>query len=429
MITPVETGRAAGSPDRACDVYIDGVTSGSANGRNGTSVIIVGAGPVGLLLANLLGIRGVATTVLEATGPDRHHKQTGSRAIGVTPPSLDILDRVGLAHQAIQSGVSIRRALVHGSPRRRESRPLGELTFRGVHHRFPFILSIPQYVTEAILLDGAGRFPSVTFLYGREARQYREEKGEAIVKCADGSEFRGDYCVACDGAHGSIAAAAGIDRHHGSYNHHFLMGDFVDRSTLGDDAHLWFTRSGAVESFPLPGRYRRWIVQVPDATLVPDELPDGYVEKTVEERTGHTLFGNDRRWKSSFRPSWSRARSFVRGRLFLAGDAAHTMSPIGGQGMNTGFADAAHIAEILTEPPGAAAADYDRRRRRAAAIATRRAAAGMTTGTIRGGVASALRNILVMTVLRSPVSRPVARHFAMTSGVSCGSGKYGQNHP
>lgn len=388
-------------------------------------VIVIGAGPVGLLLANLLGLRGAAVTVLEKNPA---LAGTTSRAIGITPPSLEILEGAGLVDHFLSEGLQIGAAHVMYTP---GGHTLGSLTFDRIHDRYPFILSIPQHRTRTILEEGTRRFPSVTVRYEHRAEEYHErpDKGRTdegrfdansptvTVRCTDGSTWSGDYCVAADGAHGETSARAGITHNRGSYRHRFFMADFRDHTDLGSAAYLWFTRHGAVESFPLPSGVRRWIVQLD--RQAPGEsngtAPD--LEGIVRQRAGYDLDRGERLWESGFQPSWSEAETFHRGKLYLAGDAAHTMSPIGGQGMNVGFGDAALLAELFTgdhhDADSAVHSRYHRVRRRAARSATRRAAAGMTLGTMRGYPASAVRNVLVRIALLR-IFRPwIARHFAM----------------
>jgi 2-polyprenyl-6-methoxyphenol hydroxylase-like FAD-dependent oxidoreductase len=405
--------------------------------RTAERVIVVGAGPTGLMLANLLGSRGIPTTVLEQNAAPSPGTYGQSRAIGVTPPSLEILEQVGLADQFVAAGLPIRRAVVHGT-----RRTLGELRFEGVHGRYPFILSIPQHLSGAILRSGVDRYRCVEIEYHREVIDLDEGAGEGareggtpLVRCADGSVRQGTFCVAADGARGPTAGLAGISRRGRRYRPSFFMGDFEDHTGLGRDAHLWFTAMGAVESFPLPAGLRRWIVQLSHTSTEDAAPPQQQVdlEEIVARRTGWRLKRRDRTWDSAFQPAWSEARSFHRGRIFLLGDAAHTMSPIGGQGMNTGFADAELLALTLQRQlahrqggPDPGNRDdrfspeeyfspeyYHRVRRRAARAATRRAWAGMTVGTIRGSLFSVVRNGLVWMFLRPLLRRPLARHFTM----------------
>lgn len=392
-----------------------------------TDVVIVGAGPVGLLTANLLGARGATVTLLE-----REHSTTiQSRAIGITPPSLEILEDAGLLQRFLTEGLPIRRAVVHGTRRR-----LGELRFDAVHERFPFILSIPQLDTMNILRDGLSRFGNVTVRYGCTATGVTlENSGKVVVhfrntadapapNAANATNAAGmtehslsaQWCVAADGVHSQLARGAGLHKHTARYNVAFLMGDFRDNTGLGDVAHLWFTRYGAVESFPLPKGVRRWIVQYPPHH---DGTP---LEDLIRRRSGVDVSRSDRLWESSFRPAWSEAVQFFqpapsrssrspRAHIFLAGDAAHSMSPIGGQGMNTGFADAEFLTAVAAG--NVSPAGYQRARRRAGRAATRRASAGMRIGTVRGPLRSWLRNGLVALVLGPLVRGHAARHFAM----------------
>ncbi|TVR69288.1 MAG: FAD-dependent monooxygenase [Spirochaetaceae bacterium] len=398
-----------------------------------SETIIIGAGPTGLLLANLLGSRGIVTTVLEKELPpgDRDIEGGHSRAIGVTPPSLEILDKVGLADHLVRRGLPISGAVVHSRPLDRERSPLGELDFQDVHERFPFILSVPQHVTRDVLENGAARFPSLTIHYGREVVACHEDPqngdGPVTVHCADGSAWRARFCVAADGAHGRTGDTAGIRKRGAFYRPRFHMGDYRDGSGLGDTAHLWFTREGAVESFPLPGTQRRWIVQLRDREDAAD------LERILRRRAGFCPDREDKLRESAFQPSRSEAETFHRGKLFLLGDAAHTMSPIGGQGMNTGFGDADLLADTLhgllrPEEPGDPdrrgpdPGDYVRLRRRASRKATRRAAAGMWVGTRQGVILSAVRDALVRILMRSPLRRTLARHFAMIATAKTTSG-------
>lgn len=382
------------------------------------------------MLANLLGARGIPARVLERNAEPPPEAEGQSRAIGVTPPSLEILRQIDLAEQFISQGLPIRRAVVHGT-----RRILGELRFEQVHHSYPFILSIPQHRTGAILRSGIDRYRCIEIEYHREVVAVEECSREdlVVVRCSDGSVRHGTLCVAADGAHGPTARLAGIDRREGRYRPGFFMGDFEDRTDLGGDAHLWFTAAGAVESFPLPAGLRRWIVQLPEtappaARTDRDGQPKNVdLEGIVARRTGWNLHRRDRIWESAFQPAWSEAESFYRGRFFLLGDAAHTMSPIGGQGMNTGLADAELLTitlqQLLGEDhrrSGSTLPDdrftpeyYDRVRRRAARAATRRARAGMTVGTVRGPLFSAIRNGLVGMILSPTFRGPLARHFAM----------------
>ena len=373
--------------------------------------MIVGAGPVGLLLANLLGARGVATLVCERrAGPWR-----GSMAIGITPPSLEILRPLGLDTAFRDAGVPVRHAEVHEA-----GTPLGRLDFAGIPSPYPFFLSIPQERTVGILRDNLRRFPSVRVREGLEF--------ETLTPLADGvattwrhldtqivCTSRSRLLVGCDGHRSRVRGAARIPSREHVYPQRFVMGDFLDRSGLGDEARLFFGPEASVESFPLPEGWRRWILRVDDP-----EATAGHLVTQVRRLTGHDLSGCPMRFVSRFGARRMVVDRYARGRVLLAGDAAHVMSSIGGQGMNTGFADAEMLAEILpriVEEPArlpALSTAYDRIRRKAFESAATRAEWGMWLGTLRGRAASTFRRLLIRHVLFGPALRGrLAPHFAM----------------
>ncbi|RBP46458.1 2-polyprenyl-6-methoxyphenol hydroxylase-like FAD-dependent oxidoreductase [Roseimicrobium gellanilyticum] len=380
-------------------------------------VIIIGAGPVGLLLANLLADRGRQVLVIEQN-PD---SQCPSQAIGITPPSLEIFSRLGLADALIASGVPISRVEVNG-----HYGPVGVCDFTHLSGPSKFVLSVPQSRTMALLRGNLARYPQARITHGAEAKLLAQDGSgvEVEVRNTNGREsVRAKHVVACDGSRGSTRNQLRIRTHEGKYPCHFVMADFMDSSGLGDEARLFFTADGAVESFPLPAGMRRWVIQMPDRqsstaadletlvqtvlhrTGIPLEMPHGVMPATLP-----------------FSPRWMRCETYVDGRIFLCGDSAHVMSPIGGQGMNTGFADAEFLSVALPamqDDPAMASAwssAYDRIRSRAARIATRRAAWGMRLGTLQGNVNALLRDTFMKAALFSPLlARPLALWFSMSS--------------
>jgi 2-polyprenyl-6-methoxyphenol hydroxylase-like FAD-dependent oxidoreductase len=371
-------------------------------------VVVVGAGPVGLCLSCLLAGSGTRVLLLER----RAFPSDTSRAIGITPPTLRIMEGLGLAADLIERGVPVRRAHVHGAGN------LGTVSFDHLPEPFQFILSVPQTATEEILGALSATCDNVTLMRGTEVHGLDvPAAGHPVVhwqRRGRSQSARARYVCGCDGARSRVREALGLAFRGGRYERFFLMADFRSNAGLGEDAHLFFTPLGSVESFPLPEGGRRWIAQT---TQLPEGPGAGVLETLVAERTGIRLDPNEATWRSSFQPERYESEAMVSGPVALCGDAAHVMAPIGGQGMNTGFADAELLAALLThrlrQGAGKIPEAYQTYRRRAVRSASRRAASSMNIGTIRGRPWSALRNLFIWMLLHSALQRAVPSHFAM----------------
>ena len=384
--------------------------------KTDADVIIIGAGPIGLLLANLLGSHGRKVIVAER----RTQPPKGSMAIGITPPSLNILKALSLDQEFVQCGIPVTTASVFENGKR-----LGDVDFSTLPSEHRCILSLPQATTLSILRKQLKKAPSVRLLEGMQFIEQEEEPNGIRVRLQDVntstySDYTGAYLVGCDGYRSAVRNHVQIPFPGHFYRSQFFMADFRDHTAWGSEARLFFGIHGSVESFPLSAGMRRWIIQVP-LQLKPDETNIGAtVVEQVNKRIGIGLSVHDAVFESFFRPQRHVAETYVQGRVLLCGDAAHVMSPIGGQGMNTGFADAAYLDKTLSaalEAPGDAPrlfSDYEHIRRRAFNIAASRAARGMWLGTRRGRMCSVLRQGLIGHVLFRPSIRErLARYFAM----------------
>ena len=376
-------------------------------------VIVVGAGAVGLMLANLLGREGLSVILLEK----RSERGSMPRAVGVSPPSLEIFQKAGLVEALVERGRRVSRVVVSGP-----KRGLGTLSFAGVASDYPFVLTCPQDATERTLESGLARYPAVRYLPGRELRSAEQDAAgvtaRGVTASGEAFSYTARYLAGCDGARSALREAVGIPFRERPYRHTFLMGDFDETTKLGDDVAIFFTPWGSVESFPLPGGLRRYVLSTP--SLIPEGTSD-FLATNIPRRAGIYLGNARMRWESAFATRVWVARRFGAGRIWLAGDAAHLMSPIVGQNMNAGFADAeclaAAIRFCLREPDRAPAAfsAYERSRRRSATAAARRAALMMRLGTARGSVLSPARNALVAAALHGPAKAVFEGIFSMTT--------------
>lgn len=370
-------------------------------------VAIAGGGPVGLLLANLLGEAGIRAIVLE----QRADLPATSQAIGITPPSLAILSRLELAEKFVARGIPIRDVFVHG-----DDDLVGCCSFRRLAGAHPFVLSLPQRLSMMFLEEKLSAYDGVSLVRSAAVTGLTQHDDYVVLRTDDGRTITAAFVVGCDGHRSAVREMIKVRATSHTYACHFVMGDFTRHGGMGDDGHVFFTAEGAVESFPLPDGLRRWIVQTEEPMK---ETPPGFISAVVRERTGLTLDSNQQINQTRFTPRRLDCQAYVDGRSILCGDAAHVMSPIGGQGMNVGFADAAMLAEVLQQllrchgDAESLLSAYEKERKRQASIAATRAAAGMWLGTRRGFFLSSLRSVLMREVLLGFMRDMVSNHYAM----------------
>lgn len=298
-------------------------------------VIVVGAGPTGLLLAGDLAAADIPVTLVERRP---HGISNLSRAFGVHARTLEQLDARGLADPLLATGSTITRLRLF----RRLSLDLGTLP-----SRFPYLLITPQCEVERLLEERA-RDLGVEFLFEHEVVGLRQdtEGVDLDVRVPDGTVVtrRAAYVVGTDGHRSAVRRAVGLP----------FPGVSVIKSLFLADVRLAerppgvLTVNGAGDSFAMiasfgDGWYR--VMGWNRRHEVPDDAPLELDEvKEVARRALGTDYGmHDARWLSRFHSDERQAPEYRVGRVFLAGDAAHVHSPAGGQGMNTGLQDAANL--------------------------------------------------------------------------------------
>lgn len=339
-------------------------------------VVIIGGGPSGLTLAILLIQSGLKVRVLEKRLDIGDH----SRAIGIHPPALEILDRAGVGPKVLQRGVRIRDGV--GISR---GKVIASLDFGVLPGPHGFVLSLPQSDTVAVLRARLDRLDPEAFVGDTEFVVFsRLPTDTGIVVRArpnnkaahTGSyELEARYLVGADGTQSSVRDLLGSKFAGEQYPDHYVMGDYPDSTDFGSTAALFLHHQGIIESFPMPGVRRRWVAWI-------SSTEERALGELVLLRTGYTLDENSRTMLSRFRAAHRRVPQMAMGRTILIGDAAHEVSPIGGQGMALGLLDAAALAPILasTGDKSALLKEFSRQRLSAAQIANRQAHLNMALG-------------------------------------------------
>jgi 2-polyprenyl-6-methoxyphenol hydroxylase-like FAD-dependent oxidoreductase len=372
-------------------------------------VVIVGAGPVALFLGCRLRQLGLDFVLLEKNESPRRH----SRSIGIHPPSLERLEAMNLVDAFVGRGAQVRRGTLFGCGRR-----LGSVAFSRCPGPFNFVLTIPQYETEKILEEHLLATASGCIRRGMRVEDIVEQ--DSIVQL-EGLDIRGEpfavagrFAAGCDGKHSVLRSKAGIPFESLPYENTYVMGDFEDTTGWDAEARIYLGRDGLVESFPLPGNKRRWVIGTQTFQARP-ELADFCA--AVKIRAGYELAGLKSVMLSPFGVQKYIADTYYCGRIALVGDAAHGMPPFGGQGMNVGWMDAWSLADALSQVlrKGHSAeielSEYSRHARRRALRATGRAVFNM-----RAGVPMkfpGMRNGMALFLLHSPFSWFLSRLITM----------------
>ncbi|TFW22778.1 FAD-dependent oxidoreductase [Duganella callida] len=302
-----------------------------------TQVLIVGAGPTGLVLAIALARRGVAVRIIDKnSGPGQ-----ASRAMAVHARTLEFYHQLGFAGPVINLGIRI--DAIH---LRENGEDIAELPLRDIGSGlspYPFVLAFPQDDHERFLVAQL-QAEGVAVEWNTELESFtQDEWGVRAVLEQDGDRITASctYLCGCDGARSRVRESLKLDFSGGTYDHLYYVADVHPEGPPNQDlvAHL----GANTFALMLPVRSRgmqRLIGIMPDGA--PEHATFEHVRPVLEPLLGIRV--EQVNWFSTYRVHHRVAAHFRIGRCFLAGDAAHIHSPAGGQGMNTGIGDAINLA-------------------------------------------------------------------------------------
>jgi 2-polyprenyl-6-methoxyphenol hydroxylase-like FAD-dependent oxidoreductase len=311
--------------------------------ENTNDVLIVGAGPTGLMAAAQLLRWGIKPRIIEANaGPT-----VQTRALGVQARSMEIYRQMGLEKEVFARGIPAKYATIFTERGR-----LGQIAMADVGaglSAYPYMFILTQDQNERVLNDDLKRHGlEVEWNTSFKGLQPTAKGANVTLETPDGLEttaFR--YVIGADGPRSTVRQALNIDFLGSTYEHKFFVADLKAEGELVDGSlNLFLSNTYFVLAlFPLPGAKRfRLIGLLPDDLAQKEHPTFEELHPKLREMVGGRMQFNEVSWFSTYKVHHRVAAQFQKGHCFLVGDAAHIHSPIGGQGMNTGLQDAYNLA-------------------------------------------------------------------------------------
>lgn len=305
-----------------------------------TQVLIVGAGPTGLVLALGLARRGIDFVIVDRNaGPGE-----ASRAMAVHARTLEFYQQFGFADTVVDRGIKVGRLHLKENGVEAAVFEIGD--FGEGLSPFPFVLSFPQDEHERLLLDRL-RDAGADVRWNTQLIDF-EESGERIratVRTDDAeSVIEARYLCGCDGVHSAVREGMDVAFPGGTYDQMFYVAD-VDAhgEAANGDFNMCLGTNAFCAVFPIrtSGSFRL-IGIVPDELRTVEKVALTDIQPIAERLVGLKI--QKENWFSTYHVHHRVAGKFRTGRAFLAGDAGHVHSPAGGQGMNTGIGDAVNLS-------------------------------------------------------------------------------------
>jgi 2-polyprenyl-6-methoxyphenol hydroxylase-like FAD-dependent oxidoreductase len=389
------------------------ISQSQQGSRRDCQVLVVGAGPTGLVLVCELLARGIRARIIDKG--DGVVLQT--RALGIHARTLEVLDMMGLAERFAERGQMVRRFHMYT-----DGKTLVRLELARNGSAFGFMLDVPQDVTETILRQRVSELGG-SVEQGTELSSLRQDLGGVTATVIEPGgtvqAVTADYVVGADGAHSRVRSELGLDFRGHPYAQDWLLADVhLGWDRPDDEMHAFFRRDGR-PLICMPMRENRWRVILPYAgerDRRPPTLEE--IQRLVGERAPEPVPVSDPAWLATFQTQRRSTHVYRRERVLLAGDAVHIHSPAGGQGMNTGIMDAHNLAWKLAlvasgQAPDGLLDSYGQERGPVAADVLALTHNLVKLGTMTRPVQRALRNTIVpIAGSLTPIQRRAVRRIS-----------------
>jgi 3-(3-hydroxy-phenyl)propionate hydroxylase len=331
-------------------------------------VAVVGAGPVGLVAALDLALRGIPVVLLD----DADRIGEGSRGICYAKRTLEVLDRLGVGEALVAKGVTWKLGEVY----------LGSTLVYGFDllpedgHKMPAFINLQQYYLERALVDRVNEIDGIDLRWKNRVTglAVHDDHVELTIDTPDGPyQLQAEWLIAADGARSTIRELIGLRFRGVTFEDKFLIADIRMAADFATVRRFWFDppfHSGqSALMHRQPDNIWRVDLQLgPDADVEAEQKPDRVLQR-LQRMLGGREF--ELEWVSIYRFNCRRLDRFVHGRVIFAGDSAHQVSPFGARGANSGVQDAENLAWKLAailrgQAPAALLESYDVERVQAA---------------------------------------------------------------
>ncbi|HMG87920.1 MAG TPA: FAD-dependent monooxygenase [Terracidiphilus sp.] len=380
-------------------------------------VLIVGAGPTGMTAAIELKRMGMDVRVVDKC----NHLAQHSQALVVQARTLEQFQRYGLADTAIAHGRRLREAKFYS-----EGKLIVDFKLDGVKSPYPFALFIPQSETES-LLNGYMEALGVKTERNVELISLKQDPElRATLRRADGQteEVSPRWLIGCDGAHSVVREKTGTVFEGARVGLSFFLADaeITGPDVPQDELSLHVSRGNVVFLARLTDKVVRLIVALHEQPKI-----DSDRELTVEDlqgmvdRVGVRIQIHSAEWMTPFHVTDRQAKHYRVGNVFLAGDASHIHSPVGGQGMNTGIQDVANLAwklaAVVRGADDSLLDSYEEERGEVGKALLRFTERGLKLATISNPVIEKLRDTFAPIIVRLPAVQRGAVGFVSETAI------------